>query len=165
VTQSDYAAQRRDASNIGRQVGIVFGAKAVANSPIIGYGSWGASNELAALHRESLVAVAGPGYNYPISGSTSGVHSQTLQAWTEGGILGAVFFIIFGWQLLRNFKQAVLLRPLDALSPIILYFYLYSPWHLVMSAFSAPIRLFIAFGAVSVVIVDLERRALRTRPV
>jgi hypothetical protein len=87
-----------------------------------------------------------------------------LQAWVEGGVLGAAFFIIFGWQLLRNFKHAVLLRPLDALSPIVLYFYLYSPWHLLMSAFSAPIRLFIALGAVSVVIVASERRALRSRP-
>src|SRR5262245_41213390 len=46
---SDYERGRRGASDVGRSLGLQFGAEAVLNSPLIGYGSWAASEELTEL--------------------------------------------------------------------------------------------------------------------
>lgn len=166
ITEDDYSRMRREGSDVGREAGIKFGIRAVLNSPIVGYGSWGVSSELFAIHRQVLTelgAERGRDYSSAASGSTMSTHSEGLQAWVEGGLLGAVFFFVFGYQLFRSLKPLVLERMPDAIWPILLYFVFYSLWHLFMSPFAATSRLQIAFGAVAIVVLAMERtRAAKT---
>ena len=156
-TEDDYTLQRREGSNIGRTVGITFGIKAIVNSPIIGYGSWSSGPELdrvaAQAVRESPAAKV-PGYSF--RGGSLSVHSQFLQAWVEGGILGTCFFIVLAFQLIKYSKRIVVVRALDCLTPILAYYFVYNLWHIAMSPFALGARLIDAFGCVVLLIVAQE---------
>jgi len=166
MTENDYTLQRRTASDVGRQFGLEVGLRAVLASPLIGHGSWGTARELATIERqvgredfvdsEELLSYSGNGMS---------VHSEILQSWVEGGILGASFFLYLGLLLIKLFRAACLDRPLDPLTPIILYFFAYGGWDLVNSPFAATTRLHLALAAAVLVMVSAEittgRRALR----
>src|SRR5262249_38936416 len=92
------------------------------------------------------------------SGS-AGVHSELLQSWVEGGVLGAVFFLVLGYQLLKWFPELAFRRPRDGLTPIMLLYTLSALWHLVFSPFALGARLFAALACTSLVLVALEKRA------
>ena len=68
---------------------------------------------------------------------------------------------MLGFYLVRDLHFLMLRRPMDALSPILAYFALYGLWHIVMSAFAAPLRLHLALAAVCVVLTSLESVRLR----
>jgi hypothetical protein len=162
LTHDDYAAQRRGVSDIGRAFGKAFAIKAISNSPWIGYGSWSRSAEFERLQRDALKEVAGSDAGkFEVGDSSSATHSMLLQAWVEGGILGTALFFALAFLLIRNFGALVLTRPLDALFPLLVYFALYGLWHIVMSAFAAPLRLHLALAAAVVVCLALERGLAR----
>ncbi len=165
ATEDEYSAWRRGSSDIGRAFGKVFAMKAIANSPWLGYGSWSRNTEFLRLQREAVTEVAGPeASKFLIGDSSSATHSMILQAWVEGGILGTAFFFVLGFLLIRNLPALALTRPFDALSPLLVYFAVYGLWHIVMSAFAAPLRLQLALAAVSIVCVALERKSMRGPP-
>jgi len=162
LTEDDYSANRRAVSDAGRSFGKVFAWKAIRNSPIIGYGSWSRSPEFLQLQRESAEEVAGGrASRIGIGDSSSATHAMTLQSWVEGGILGTAFFVVLGFMLVRNLVPLILTRPMDALSPLLLYFVFYGMWHIVMSAFAAPLRVQLALSAVCLVCMELDRRQSR----
>jgi hypothetical protein len=170
LTQDDYSSQRRGVSDIGRAFGKAFALKAITNSPWIGYGSWSRSPEFERLQREAIKDVAGSeASKFQVGDSSSATHSMLLQSWVEGGILGTAFFFVLGLMLIRNVVPLVLARPVDALWPVLTYFALYGLWHIVMSAFAAPVRLQLALAATAMVVLALDRglargqRALRVR--
>lgn len=162
LTENEYSTDRRGASDIGRSVGKAFAMKAISNSPWIGYGSWSRNREFQRMHEQALNEVAGKEANrFNADNASSATHAMLLQAWVEGGILAITFFVVLGIYLFRDLHSLMLRRPMDALSPILAYFALYGLWHIIMSAFAAPLRLHLALAAVCVVLVALENMHAR----
>jgi O-antigen ligase len=102
------------------------------------------------------------------TGSFFAPHSQILQAWFEGGILGAAFFIVLLWQLLTGLHVTIMSRTYDALSAVFAYVLLLQLWDLFMSPFGGDHRMEIAMAVVAVVLLRIhwpERRQVRsTKP-
>jgi hypothetical protein len=160
--ENEHSADRRDVSDIGRSVGKVFALKAIADSPWIGYGSWSRNREFQRMHEQALNEVAGKNATrFNIGDGSSATHAMLLQAWVEGGILAIAFFAVLGFHLLRSLHSLMLRRPMDALTPILAYFALYGLWHIVMSAFAAPLRLHLALAAVCVVLLAMKNASVR----
>jgi len=159
--REDDASGRRQSSDDTRATGLRFGLYAVLNSPIIGYGSWGQSQELGQLYRKAAQDQGQQSGNADVqSGSTASVHAQLLQAWSEAGILAAVFFLVLMVEGIRRLPFAVLARPLDLLTPILLYWIIHGLWNLWGSPFSAPLRLELSMMAVAAVIIAADARRL-----
>ena len=158
-TQDEYA-QRRKESNIGRYVGLVVGWRAIAESPVVGYGSWAADekfgrmsrNELEKLDRDSRHPIVVTGSLLP--------HSQFLQAWIEGGVLGAAFFTMYGWYLLGGLRWFAIQRPRDKISPLFLFFILGGLWNLLASPFLGIHRMNIAIAVAAIAVAAHERRIM-----
>lgn len=162
LSESDYAANRRDVSDIGRKAGKTFAMKAISESPLIGYGSWSRSAQFQRMHEQALKEVAGrDASRFRPGDSSSATHAMLLQSWVEGGILAIAFFVVLGFCLVRSLFTLMLGRPMDALSPILVYFALYGLWHITMSAFAAPLRIHLALAAVCCVCVALEAMTAR----
>lgn len=168
ITEDQFNKTRRSESDLGRIAGLKFAATAFVASPFIGYGSWGSSAALDAAYRDS--AGGGAGNSVVVTGraSTSMAHSQLLQSLLEGGIAGGAFFAVLLAMLARHLSDLALRRPLDALTPFLLYYLFYGLWHVLMSPFAAPHRLQIAASAVVIVVLALEaareRAAYRRAP-
>lgn len=73
-------------------------------------------------------------------------HSQILHSWIEGGILAAIFFMYFGFQLIVGLKNIILARKFDFLSPLYAFILLISLRHLIMSPYAGHHRLTIAMS-------------------
>jgi O-antigen ligase len=156
----DYWATRRETSNAGRAVGIEIGLIAVGRSPIIGYGSWPEDAELAQLQRKLLYDELGSYWMDPSQGGDLFTpHSQILQAWVEGGILGTSLFVALLVLTLRHLPYAAFGRSRDVASFLILYFVGSGLLNIFVSPFSAPHRIGIATGAACLVLLAEERRA------
>jgi O-antigen ligase len=166
LTDSDWSAQRRESSNVARVAAFEVGVTAIAASPLVGYGSWSEDRALADLQRRLYYERRGLPAPPPGSGSEYfNPHSQLLQAWVEAGVLGVAFFALLGWFALGALRRTALVRPLDALTPILLFVLIMGLWHIAMSPFSAPHRIGIALTAVAVLAAGApRRRAMRERP-
>jgi O-antigen ligase len=162
-TESDFHKQRRGSSSFGREIGLKTGVRAIMNSPFVGYGSWGRNPQIAAI--EIAVANEDPenmkryGANFKPNGTSLAPHSQFLQAWMEGGILGAAFFLVLGARLLRHARFLILRRKQDALAAILYFTVFYGLWNLINSPFSAPHRVNIALAACAAVVLSVEAAA------
>jgi hypothetical protein len=93
-----------------------------------------------------------------VSESYFAPHSQILHAWMEGGILGAALFFSLAYYLLKTSYWLVKTRPVDYLTPLLLYSLIIVIFNLFMSPFSASHRLGIATGAALIVMLNIERR-------
>lgn len=151
---------RRNESDAGRRAAFETGLEAVSRSPIVGYGSWAESPELSAMYQARASQLAGgkEPAGSPARNAIFNPHSQILHAWFEGGILGTAFLVVILVQLLRQGGWLLTKRPLDALTPILLYIAMLTVWNLFMSPFSAPHRLGIAIGAAALVMLRIEQR-------
>jgi hypothetical protein len=145
-SDSQEYAQRRGASNIGRVAALRIGAIAIADSPLLGYGSWGqGTGKYAEMHYQetvdeySSIDVASGG-----AGSVFLAHSQIIQAWMEGGLLAAIFFMAYGWYIGVTAHDLALSRISTRFKGFHLTLLLMSMWHLFMSPFMGPQRLTIA---------------------
>jgi O-antigen ligase len=153
---------RRSESNAGRAAGIEVGIIAVARSPIIGYGSWTENRELAELFLKKQREYGGDKQYRERAGAFFSPHSQVLQAWVEGGILGAAFFAFLLYQVVRSARWTVKFRPLDSLTPLLLNFLLFGAWALLMSPFGSS-RLAIATLAAIVLMLRVEGTVAQPR--
>jgi O-antigen ligase len=151
---------RRNQSDAGRRAAFETGVEAVTRSPLVGYGSWAESKELTSMYLKRAQELRGE------NGSTMqgqkvifNPHSQILHAWFEGGILGTAFLVTILIQLLKQGRWLLAKRPIDALTPLLLYFALSTLWDLFMSPFTAPHRLGIGMGAAIVVLLRMEQRS------
>jgi hypothetical protein len=154
ATQDEFA-KRREGSNVGREAGLFVAVRGVIESPIVGYGSWPTDPRLVSLFQEE-VAEEGQEYGDAARVQVFTAHSQGLQAWIEGGVLAALFFIYYGIRLISTGFHAALRRRPDGYLPIFLVFLIYDTWHLFMSPFSGPTRLPIAVGVAIICMVGLE---------
>jgi hypothetical protein len=140
-------AQRRDASNIGRFAALKIALVAIAESPVIGYGSWGNGTEkfgnqyVEDTFQEQLENGTETGL---ARGTNFLPHSQILQAWMEGGMLAAFFFIAYGWYLLVTIRDLAFAKTATRFRGFLLALLLLNLWHLVMSPFLGGHRLDIA---------------------
>jgi hypothetical protein len=155
VTHEEYA-RRRDESNVGREAGLVVAMRGIIESPVIGYGSWPTDHRLVSLYQEEITA-EGKVYGDTAANQVFTAHSQALQAWIEGGLLAALFFIYYGLKLVSSSFFVALKRRPDGYLPIFLVFLIYNTWHLFMSPFSGPTRVPIAVGIAIICMVGLER--------
>ncbi len=162
ATESDYSSQRRAQSDAGRSAAIEVGLIAIARSPVIGYGSWTENRELAQMYVARYFEKRGIRDPDADAGRYFTPHSQVLQSWVEGGVLGAAFFLVLGYRLVRSVKWTILARPVDMLTPLILYLLFLCSWNLFMSPFSAPHRIHIALGAAVLVLMSIEQRTSRS---
>lgn len=158
ITEEKYGARRAD-SNIGRLTGIIVSIRAIADSPIIGYGSWTVSEEHARMLREEQQkrfdksrARRAPDYRAKVFRS----HSQILQSWIEAGIFGAAFFFYYGYRLVQGSKRYIMDRPIDRFSAINIYFVILGVWHLIASPFGGDQRILIAITVAILTAIEFD---------
>lgn len=159
ATHDDFS-KRREQSNAGRSAGLTVAAWAVAESPVIGYGSWPADPRLVNFYYQELEDSGQVFHNEP-RGELFIAHSQILQGWVEGGLLGALFWFFYGYWLIRAASYVVMVRQADAYLPVFSFILIYDLWHLVMSPFSGPTRLPIAVGVTVICVCAAEMRRAR----
>lgn len=155
ATQKEYGWRRTD-SNAGRIASIQVALQAISESPLIGWGSWTVSENLAAKYRRESIKEGNTSYMRR-GEDVFLAHSQLLQAWVEGGILATAFFFVLGYQLIRALKYTALTRHMDTFTPILLYFILYGLWDLVASPFAGNHRVLIALTSALICMVVLEQ--------
>jgi O-antigen ligase len=144
---SEWHEARRLQSDVGREAGLRFGLAAIASSPILGYGSWSNDRELLrigaqayAATLESLGLPADRGEKLAVTNA----HSHVLQAWVEGGVLGAIFFMVLAFQLVRWILRAAAGGQRDYLGPVILYIFIIQLWNVFMSPLGSSSRFQVA---------------------
>lgn len=153
VTTGDDYGERRTLSNTARFAGLEVGAAAIAASPLIGYGSWTESREFAQRLRKTIrdrTDFQSRRRSMYSSQTLFRQHSQILQAWVEGGLLGAAFFFFYGYWLGKALWAQVTRVGVDRYYALYLYTTMAGLWHLLMSPFGGQARLDIA-AAVAVI--------------
>jgi len=141
-------AQRFRNSNSTRLASATVAWSAIRESPAIGYGSWPRDSELA-RERDRLVAKArGSAYRSASQDELIIAHSQILQGWLEGGVLGLVFFVLLAGYLGAHLAWLGLVSPYMSLTPLIAFLQLECAWHLFFSPFSGTQRLAIPISCV-----------------
>jgi hypothetical protein len=162
LTETQYETRRLE-SNLGRYARIVIAIQAVADSPVIGYGSWAVSEQyLRAIREAEASASAQLGRRINLGDSLM-PHSQLLQAWVEGGVLAAAFFCFYGWQLALGLWWLLHRHPVGALTPLYLYTVYTGLWNVAASPFLGIMRVYVALGiAVAAVLAWERRRAPRS---
>jgi hypothetical protein len=117
----------------------------IIDSPIIGHGSWACNVKMEIAFRFAYYAFTGQSPDPTGQGINILPHSQILSAWYEGGLFGVVFFIYYGYALVRYGIWYTLRRPYNYMTPLYLFISLQSVWHMIMSPFAGSQRLGIAF--------------------
>lgn len=167
MTEDEYGGRRAD-SNVGRWSGIIVSVRAIADSPIIGYGSWTVNEEYARMLQEEQAkrfdrtrARRAPSYGAKMFRS----HSQILQPWVEAGILGAAFFLFYAYRLVDGAKRYILSKPVDRFTAMNLYFVILGTWHLIASPFGGDQRIFIAVVVATLAAIEFDSRRKKRREV
>ena len=157
VVSNESFAKRREASNTARLIQIEIVAAAIYRSPIIGYGSWAPNSDVA---REILAVgraegLQGSRHDDP---SKIGAHSQILQGWYEGGILGSVFFIYFILQLVRGLRLMALHAPWTRLNALFYLALISSLWAAAFSPFAGEERRSIGLAVAALCVCEAKRQ-------
>jgi hypothetical protein len=156
-TEGQYAS-RRDGSNITRMAGYQVAAKAILESPIIGYGSWAKNKEYANEYID-LIKLSYPEPLRPRLYEEVAyipAHSQIVQAWVEGGILGIAFFLWFGYGLIWGIMFLVNQPYYNRFFPLFLFNLVISFWHFWASPFASGHRITMAISVATLCILSLE---------
>jgi O-Antigen ligase len=159
-TQEEFA-ERRQESNIGRYVGLVVAWRAITESPLIGYGSWAADEKFGRMFKSEVESMDRNNRRPGILNSSLLPHSQLLQAWIEGGVLGIAFFGLYGWRLIGALRWFAFQRPFDMVSPLFLFFVVNGIWNLLASPFLGMHRINIAIAVAVIAIAAHERKVVR----
>lgn len=163
-TSNDYTDNRRESSNVNRAMSIKNGFNAIRNSPVVGYGSWSRHPDLIRISRETIAAhEAETGAPHSMRDQTFfSAHSQIIDAWIEGGMFGAALCLttlcVVGWAS----KVVLVERPLDYLTPVLVFTFSLVAWNLLASPLGSSTRVYLALSLALAVMVVAERRA-RTR--
>lgn len=160
-TEDDHGA-RRAVSNISRVAALRVGARAVLDSPVVGYGSWGQGTaKYAQMYYNDVIdelTAADPGMQMH-RGDRFSAHSQIVQAWMEGGLFAGAFFLTYTWMLARALLQCVRVRPVDYLMPVIVFVAASSLWDSIMSPFLGLTRISLAMAVAAIIVLATERPA------
>lgn len=162
LSQSEYET-RRLMSNLGRYAGLTVAAQAIADSPIVGYGSWAADRRyLYQIRQEEQRASSEAGQSVRIGGSLM-PHSQILQAWVEGGVLAATFFLVYAWHLAWAWWWLMRRHRTDALTPLYLFAIYGGMWNCVASPATGIQRVYIALAVAVIAVLTCQRQSGRRR--
>lgn len=156
---TDWHDQRRQASNLTRLAGVKYGVMAVKESPVIGYGSWSTSPELRRIAAEAITAAeeaTGAHWGMERRDVNFHTHSIILQAWVEGGLLGASLFLVLLWLTGRRLLSAITDATSDPLKAAILFLLLFQVWNLLQSPLGAIIRMQVALSMAVLVLLALD---------
>lgn len=127
---------------IGARSEILASAKAVADSPIIGHGSWAKDPKYALMMADELEQL---GYvaQGVVDSDLIPSHSYFMGAWVEAGVVGAAFWL-FGLliivRVLRGMGRVDIL-----LAPLVVFEALLFLWNIPFSPFGAEARLYAAY--------------------
>jgi O-Antigen ligase len=161
LTQEQYA-ERRHQSNTGRYIGMLVAWRAIAESPLTGYGSWAANEKFSRMLRDESVRLSESGAPPLDVGRSLLPHSQFLQAWVEGGLLGLAFFVFYGAHLARGLRWYAWKQPLHVMTPLLVFFLASGLWNLLASPFLGIHRIFIAI-AVAVIAMSIYERSRQAK--
>ena len=134
----------------------------IGQSPFIGYGSWARNPQLAKLQDKMIEKLKAVDTRGELRKDVVIAHSQVLQTWIEGGILGVLFCIVFGFQLGFAGVNLGLRRPYNALVPFYAFILWNSTWHLLFSPFKGTQRIFIPVACVVIVQIAYDMSLLRS---
>lgn len=155
-TQDQYS-ERRQQSNVGRYVGLVIAWRAISESPLIGYGSWAADERFGRMFKAEVDKIDHDSTRFARVRKSLLPHSQFLQAWIEGGILGVAFFLLYGVRIVGAVHWFAMQRKLDPLVPAFLFFLVAGFWNLLASPFLGFMRIYIAIAVAVVAVAASER--------
>jgi len=158
LTKEEFS-DRREESNIGRMSGIIVSVRAILASPIIGYGSWTENEKYARMLQQEQARMREPGTQKRwIHTKVFRAHSQILQPWVEAGVLGAIFFLYYGYRLLLGARSYILTEPISRFTALNLYFVILGVWHLIASPFGGDQRILIAVTVSILSAIEFERK-------
>lgn len=124
---------------LGGRSEILISAQAIAASPIIGYGSWAKSPELAELY---LVTLMSKGYKVSageIDTDLIQAHSHLFGAWVEAGLLGGIIWIWVLWITSKAFMHTIFRS--EPIQPVFLYILLTHLWTVIFSPLNGEVRI------------------------
>ncbi|NEP77043.1 MAG: O-antigen ligase family protein [Okeania sp. SIO3B3] len=156
--------EEKDSSH-GRLQGILGGIHTVIQSPIIGFGSWASTAELAEAQRDYFKSHGNKSLFE--KRRTIGAHSQLLDTWMAGGILAALFFIFLFYMCFWGILRCTVQRAYDSFTSPIIFLCMITLWHILQSPFGGYHRFTIALTIMSLVILKkeiAEDRASATEP-
>jgi len=126
---------------------------AIRDAPILGHGSWAMDTDYA-LQGQMMMRDLGYRPLAPDPQAAAGLipsHSYLFGAWTDAGILGAVFW---GWVLTVAIRAMfALFRIAEPLSPLFAFFVVLLAWDLLFSPYGAQQRFFASYEIVLAVYV------------
>ncbi len=155
--------ERRELSNTGRIAGLTVAWRAITESPFIGYGSWAADTRFARMLDEEARRQQ-RNFQEPVDfGRSLLPHSQFLQAWIEGGLLGTAFFLVYAWGLVISLRWVAFRSQADSWQASCTFVLILGLWHLVASPFLGINRIYIALAVAAVAIARYEKRESERR--
>lgn len=144
VTEKYYMGKTKDAGIIGMIVGgrpeILVSSRAVADSPLVGHGSWAEDAKYSNMQYEAIAMLGldlDDTYveNLVESSNLIPSHSVIMQAWVWAGLLGAVFWLfILGLILRVTFASCFISY---ALQPLVIFSGISSMWNVLFSPFGS----------------------------
>jgi hypothetical protein len=140
---------------IGGRGEILVSSQAIADSPILGHGSWAQDAKYLAIAE----VVRSQGYNVvqlaPDSPDSQLIpsHSHLFGAWVEAGLLGAVCWLCVLILLLRSFSRMT--ASVSPFLPLCAYFGVHLTWDVLFSPFSGSVRLFDALMLATILTIML----------
>ena len=159
------AAQKYREESAGR-FGVLLGgrpeffasSRAIADSPLIGHGSWAKdpkyTNELLSLlFRNGYQPNGGLQYFIQHSNYLIPSHSFLFQSWVEAGLLGAVFWVVVLALAVATLIGAFRTRP--SLSPLLAFLSVLLVWNIFFSPYGADQRIFAMYSVV--VLIECRR--------
>jgi len=156
-----YQAQEKYESQSAGEFGVLLGGRgeilssalAIRDAPILGHGSWAMDTDYA-LQGQMMMRDLGYRPLGPDPQAAAGLipsHSYLFGAWTDAGILGAVFW---GWVLSVAIRAMfALFRMAEPLSPLFTFFVVLLAWDLLFSPYGAQQRFFASYEIVLAVYV------------
>ncbi|WP_435418988.1 hypothetical protein WAB17_05365 [Parerythrobacter aurantius] len=132
---------------LGGRTESLVSVRAIADSPIIGHGSWAKDPYYVGLHYATKLKLGLPVFD-PGQGKQRLIptHSYLMGAWVEAGIAGGLFWL---WVLLLPFVALYsLLRRVEPLMPLVVYCSVSLVWSVLFSPFGATERVLVAFQLV-----------------
>lgn len=164
-------AQRRQASNTIRLSSAMVGFSAILESPLIGYGSWGRDTRFAKLYADIQFRMnksqESPLYDFDlIRLATIPAHSQFLDAWIEGGLLGITFMVCYLMILLRGLRALIAIQDPSPTITLLGFFMIWGLWALFMSPFKGLTRMDTTMACLSAIIacqMVVEKSRILTR--
>jgi hypothetical protein len=148
-------SQNRFGLLLGGRMDVLSGVLAIADSPVIGHGSWPLDTKGYMVHAAEIAnADLDPAYREALDAGLVRIpaHSQILEPWVEHGLFASFFWLYLVWLLIRCSLQGVFVRPV--LFPAVVLLLLSRWWDMLFSPFGGRVAVGTAF-ALFLVLVEL----------